>query len=362
MHRPSDLSNYYLAFNGRLGRLAMDYELAIRGLLSMKDALKSGESGYPHTTIHEAAAGTAADLVLGLEAAAGGSPAAAAGQAVDAGLESPMQAAAGAAQGNVGGAVTAAVSAAAGKAAERKGTAAGAAAAAAAPSSSGVKGKVQRVLMGHSLGGACAALEYINNPQDYSAVVLVDPAIIAGLGGAAEKDKPDSPVKLEKLQDGTAFTRSLASGEAVTPAAAAAAAGSIGSSTTAELDELAAAQGNLARSSSSSSGGGGAADSDSIGGGLGAAVAAGDVVLYATRGDEATFAKLIKEQQEAGKANAAVKLLTNSIGLIRSFVMLTTVLVLSVLRPVIVLLLRVAVRSRKFWANTLEQVSPGCDD
>jgi hypothetical protein len=338
----------------------MDYELAIRGLLSMKDALKSGESGYPHTSIHEAAAGTAADLVEGLEAAAGSSPAAAAGQAVQAGLESPMQAAtAAAAQGDVGGAVTAAVGSAA---AGRKDTAA-AAAPGSSSSSSGVKGKVQRVLMGHSLGGACAALEYINNPQDYSAVVLVDPAIIAGLGGAGEQDKPDSPVKLEKLQDGTAFTRSLASGEVVTPSAAAAAAGSSssGSSTTAELDELAAAQGNLARSSSS---GGGSSDTDSSSssgssGGLGAAVAAGEVVLYATRGDDATFAKLIKEQQEAGKANAAVKVLTNSIGLIRSFVMLTTVLVLSVLRPVIVLLLRVAVRSRKFWANTLEQVRGG---
>lgn len=52
--RPTDLSGYYLAFNGRLGRLAMDYELAVRGLLSQAEAVRSGEMGYPHTSIHEA--------------------------------------------------------------------------------------------------------------------------------------------------------------------------------------------------------------------------------------------------------------------------------------------------------------------
>jgi hypothetical protein len=190
--------------------------------------------------------------------------------------------------------------------------------------------------------------------QDYSAIVLVDPAIIAGLGGPGEKDRPDSPVKLEKLQDGTAFTRSLASGDAIAAASQPAAGSSSGSSSTADLDEMAAAQGNLARSSSTDGGSNGSSS-----GGVGAAVAAGDVVLYATRGDDSTFAKLIKEQQQAGQANGAVKLLTNSIGLIRSFVMLTTVLALSFLRPIIVLLLRAAVRSRKFWANTLEQVGQG---
>lgn len=200
--------------------------------------------------------------------------------------------------------------------------------------------------------------ECLPPPQDYSAIVLVDPAIIAGLGGPGEKDRPDSPVKLEKLQDGTAFTRSLASGDAIAAAASQPSAGSSGSSsgssTTDELDQMAAAQGNLARSSSTDGGSNG-----SSGSGVWAAVAAGDVVLYATRGDDSTFAKLIKEQQQAGQANGAVKLLTNSIGLIRSFVMLTTVLALSFLRPIIVLLLRAAVRSRKFWANTLEQVSHG---
>jgi hypothetical protein len=210
--------------------------------------------------------------------------------------------------------------------------------------------------MGHSLGGACAAIEYINNPKDYAAVVLVDPAIIAGLGGPGEKDKPDSPVKLEKLQDGTAFTRSLASGMTVDESEAVGRTSSSSGSVAADLDELAAEQGNLTRSSSRFSNSGSESDSSSGGSGLGAAVAAGDVALYATRGYDATFAKLIKEQQESGQANAAVKVLTNSIGMIRSFVMLTTVLALLVLRPVIVVLLRVAVRSRKFWANTLEQV------
>ena len=71
-----------------LSGVSSTHQLAIRGLLSMKDAAKSGESGYPHTHVHEASQG---DLVEGLEAAAGGSPAAAAGQAVEAGLEPKMQ-------------------------------------------------------------------------------------------------------------------------------------------------------------------------------------------------------------------------------------------------------------------------------
>lgn len=341
----------------------MDYELAIRGLLSMQAAIKSGESGYPHTHVHEASSGAAADsasdpdLVRGLEAAAGGSPAAAASQAVEAGVEPPMQAAgAAAATGDVGGAVAAAAGAAAG----RKDTAGSSSSSKQGPS----QAKVKRVLMGHSLGGACAAIEYINNPKDYAAVVLVDPAIIAGLGGPGEKDRPDSPVKLEKLQDGTAFTRSLASGTTWDADSAGADVSSSSSSTMADLDELAAEQGNLTRSSSRFSSSGSESDINGSSGvgsvgrgdGIGAAVAAGDVMLYATRGDDATFAKLIREQQSAGQANAAVKLLTNSIGLIRSFVMLTSVFALSLLRPIIVVLLRIAVRSRKFWANTLEQV------
>jgi hypothetical protein len=64
-------------------------QLAIRGLISMRDAVKSGETGYPHTHVHEAS--TSAELVEGIEAAAGGSPAAAAAQAADSGLEPKMQ-------------------------------------------------------------------------------------------------------------------------------------------------------------------------------------------------------------------------------------------------------------------------------
>ena len=55
----------------------------------MRDAVKSGETGYPHTHVHEAA--TSAELVEGIEAAAGGSPAAAAAQVADSGLEPKTQ-------------------------------------------------------------------------------------------------------------------------------------------------------------------------------------------------------------------------------------------------------------------------------
>jgi hypothetical protein len=55
----------------------------------MRDAVKSGETGFPHTHVHEAS--TSAELVEGIEAAAGGSPATAAAKAANSGLEPKMQ-------------------------------------------------------------------------------------------------------------------------------------------------------------------------------------------------------------------------------------------------------------------------------
>jgi hypothetical protein len=230
---------------------------------------------------------------------------------------------------------------------------------------------VKRVLMGHSLGGACAALEYMANPSDYAAVVLVDPAIIAGVGGPAERDPPNSAVRLEKLQDGTRFTRTLASGEVADPSAAAAAAAaaapprrvssssssSSSGASSSDLDELAAAAGNITRSPSSTGGGSGGAG-DGSGASLAAAAAAGEVVLYAARGAAAAFEQLARAADPSSTASGspAARLVMTAVGLVRVFLLLTTTLALSALRPVIVLLLRIAVRSRKFWANTLKQV------
>ncbi|KAF6253217.1 hypothetical protein COO60DRAFT_436035 [Scenedesmus sp. NREL 46B-D3] len=272
--RPTDLSGYYLAFNGRLGRLVMDYELTVRGLLTRAEAARSGEAGYPHTSVlaatldapaegsgaaaapaaaaaaaHDptaAAAAAAADqdaaAVEAIEQESGGSATEAAGAAVEQGLESPLQATAAAAAGEgsvagmVKGAAAAAADAATGGSSSDNSEAAATAAkpSGASTSSKQDQQRVQRVLMGHSLGGACAALEYVFNPSEYAAIVLVAPAIMAGL-------RSNGSSTLEQLQDGTAFTRSLASGEFEQPETAAAAA------------QEAAAAGRVTRASSSSS-------------------------------------------------------------------------------------------------------------
>jgi pimeloyl-ACP methyl ester carboxylesterase len=119
-----------------------------------------------------------------------------------------------------------------------------------------------------------------------------------------------------------------------------------------ELDALAA------ESSSSGSGSKGAKGVElSRSESLNAAAAAGDVAFYATRGDDAQFAALLQSNNGSSKqsGNLLSTLLSRMLGILQTAVMLSTVLVLSVLRPVIVLLLRSLVRSRTFWANTLRQ-------
>ncbi|KAG2429307.1 hypothetical protein HXX76_011075 [Chlamydomonas incerta] len=94
--RPTDMSSYFLTFNGRLGRLVLDYELQQLGLLLQPQ--------------QPAAAATAA--------------------------------------------------ATAEQAAERE-------------------RPIKRILIGHSLGGACAALEAVTDPAGLAGLVLVAPAIFA---------------------------------------------------------------------------------------------------------------------------------------------------------------------------------------
>jgi pimeloyl-ACP methyl ester carboxylesterase len=217
--------------------------------------------------------------------------------------------------------------------------------------------------MGHSLGGACAALEYVFNPSEYAAVVLVDPAIMAGLRSSGSST-------LEQLQDGTAFTRSLASrgfeqpeaaAAAVSEAAAAARAARVSSSSSSSSSSSEASSADLdalAAESSSSSGSGAKSKGVELSRSesLNAAAAAGDVAFYATRGDDAQFAALLQPNNDSKQSgNLLGSLLSRIFSLVQTAVMLSTVLVLSVLRPVIVLLLRSLVRSRTFWANTLRQ-------
>jgi pimeloyl-ACP methyl ester carboxylesterase len=358
----------------------MDYELTVRGLLTRAEAAKSAEAGYPHTSVQEpataaaaaaavptaAAAAVAVDqepaAVQAIEAESGGSAKEAASAAVEQGLESPLQATAAAAgEGSVTGVVkgaAAAVAEAATGSSSSEESAAGSAANAPSSSSSKYQQRVKRVLMGHSLGGACAALEYVFNPSEYAAVILVDPAIIAGL-------RSNGSSQLEQLQDGTAFTRSLASGEYEQPEAAAAAAheaeeasraarvsssSSRSEASSTDLDAM-AAESSSSSGASAKGRGGELSRSES----LNAAAAAGDVAFYATRGDNAQFAALLKPNGGKQNGNLLSALLSRILALVQTAAMLSTVLVLSVLRPVIVLLLRSLVRSRKFWANTLRQ-------
>lgn len=365
----------------------MDYELTVRGLLSHAEATKSGEAGYPHTSIHPAetsdrpaavtaaiaaqdptaAAAAAANegesaAVQGVEESSGGSAGEAATAAVQQGLESPLQAtAAAAAQGSITGVVKGAAAAAADAAAGNSSTSSSrkAASATAGKQQQQQQQRVKRVLMGHSLGGACAALEYIFNPSEYAAVILVDPAIIAGGFPSSSDRSSSSAPKLERLQDGTAFTRSLASGEYEQPEAAAAAAahskaaaaetGSSSGGSSSDFDALAAAD-------SGSDGGAGlersSSGAGSSGSSLNAAAAAGEVAFYATQGSEAHFSALLNPNQPKNLLSA---LLSRTLGLVQTLFMLSTVLVILALRPAIVLLLRTLVRSKNFWANTLKQ-------
>jgi pimeloyl-ACP methyl ester carboxylesterase len=355
----------------------MDYELTVRGLLTRAEAVKSSEACYPHTSIHEATAAAAAGsdtaavkdqepaAVEAIEQESGGSAQEAATAAEAQGLESPLQATAAAAgEGSVTGVVKGAAAAVAAAATGSGGGEAAAADAAtakapAAGSKQGDQQRVKRVLMGHSLGGACAALEYVFNPSEYAAVVLVDPAIIAGL-------RSNGSSTLEQLQDGTAFTRSLASGEFEQPEAAAAAASVSSSSSrvtsvsSSSSDASSTDLDALAAENSSSGGSAGGAKGRGVelsrSESLNAAAAAGDVAFYATRGDDAQFAALLQSNNSSKQSgNLLSTLLSRTLGLVQTAVMLSTVLVLSVLRPLIVLLLRSLVRSRTFWANTLRQ-------
>eukprot|EP00877_Chromochloris_zofingiensis_P009776 jgi/Chrzof1/5051/Cz15g09270.t1 len=105
--RPSDMSGFYLAFNGRLGRLVLDHELAARGLFNDTQRQATAQHSmdtYPIASVHDH--GSSAD------SASSSSPSAAAERAVESGLEAPTSGAVtAAAQGNIGGAVAGAAKA-----------------------------------------------------------------------------------------------------------------------------------------------------------------------------------------------------------------------------------------------------------
>ncbi|CAL8467707.1 g7245 [Coccomyxa elongata] len=61
-------------------------------------------------------------------------------------------------------------------------------------------GRVRRILVGHSLGAACAAAEVIDHPEGIAALVLVAPAIVAPMfrrSGSSSPTKNSSPPEVE---------------------------------------------------------------------------------------------------------------------------------------------------------------------
>jgi hypothetical protein len=344
---PNELSGYYLQFNGRLGRLVMDHELALRGLSDATEVAagnghRHGEgqdSGYPAARV----VGSVADLEA-VQGAGGEDEAQQQQQQQQPRKqEKPQQ----------------------------------------------QQQRVQRILMGHSLGGACAALEYISDPHAYAAIVLVAPAILAGgvLGGPSKSSSSSSNVpRLEQLEDGSLFSSSskaagdyncpedaaAASSESVqnnmcadSPTSSSASSCNSISSTSTRLDTLDAEPSNPLRSSSSNNNAdalrSGVNNSSSSSSGskrtdtLDKALARGDVALYAAQGDAASFAALLPGALTNQPRGVVATLAARAAMLMRTAASLAAMALLFLLRPAIVLVLRGLVRSRSFWANTLQQ-------
>ncbi|GBF87482.1 hypothetical protein Rsub_00193 [Raphidocelis subcapitata] len=356
--RPNDLSGYYLAFNGRLGRLVMDYELSGAGAMTPSEAARAEGDAYPHAHLHAAdgavsfgnggpgTATFAGAAAGGVPAAPVGSAAGAAAAAKAAGLESGSagDALAAAAAGDAATAAAAVKDAAAG---------AGASASAAGAPASGARGPARRVLVGHSLGGSCAALEAISHAADYAALVLVSPAILVGFGVGGGKE-----TWLEQLHDDSALTRAHGGGAAAAAAAPSASDGesnSGGSDT--DIAAAAEAAGGLApRSSLGAAGsgsasppGGGAAAPRGKSGGYTARAAGTEVAYYAARGTPDIPLAAPRGRGPIGAAFGAVA------NLLQTTMVMATVALILLLRPLVMLGLRAAVRSREFWKGTLQQ-------
>jgi len=301
--RPATLSAYSLAFNGRLGRLIQDYELASRGLLSPRGEGGEGGGPLPRITARPAAA---------VAAAAG-----------------------------VGG---------------------GARPAAAAP-------RVRRVLVGHSLGSASAALEAVARPGEVSALVLVAPAILMPLLGGGRSDGRDGSAHagrwLEALDDSFPPPAASAAEDASPGAAEAATAAA-----EAEVGDALQRQGSAAPSFSFSSSSSPPSPSASAApprpprpGSL--RLKHDDLTLYVSRGavdgssGSGSSSDNAKDNGSSGSGERARGplgvLLSRSVALAQAASLLAVLGLLLLLRPLLVLGLRAAVRSGDFWRKALRQ-------
>lgn len=189
--RPADPSRYYLSYNGRLGSLVLDSELAALSLVSAaKD--RRGAPAEPAPGGAAAAAGAAkseAPLSASSPAQSAGAPARRAADVTSFPLDITADAREYVRDPS---STAAASSAAAGAGAAALENGASTQVRAQERVHSDGKGldksssRVHRVLVGHSVGGVCAALEATAHCEDISALILVAPAIIAlgaGFGG-----------------------------------------------------------------------------------------------------------------------------------------------------------------------------------
>ncbi|GIL51728.1 hypothetical protein Vafri_7657 [Volvox africanus] len=200
--RPSDISSYFLAFNGRLGRLVMDYELRQLGLISSGDAEHHNTSGSLQGNTGASSWAAAATSPPHMQQQVKGeasttstssSPTRAGGGSVSSTLPAPK---AGGAIGDltmtVGSTTDGARGPGEGEAQQQEQQ---------QPPRDPPRA-IKRILVGHSLGGACASLEAVSNPTDLDGLVLVAPAVFA-LPGPEYQGVKLSPNRPDQATDTT---------------------------------------------------------------------------------------------------------------------------------------------------------------
>ncbi|GIM17480.1 hypothetical protein Vretimale_20030 [Volvox reticuliferus] len=191
--RPSTISSYFLAFNGRLGRLVMDYELQQLGLISSRNAKHHDSSGsFQGNGMSKGAAAATSPPHMQQQVqgrtSTSSSPARAGRSSMSSTLPAPK---AGGVAGDFVMTVGSTTDGAYGLGEEEVQQQE------LEPPQRIPPRAVKRILVGHSLGGACASLEAVSNPTDLDGLVLVAPAVLALLrpehqGVTLSPNRPDS--------------------------------------------------------------------------------------------------------------------------------------------------------------------------
>lgn len=204
---------------------------------------------------------------------------------------------------------------------------------------------VLRVLVGHSLGAACAALEALENPKAIAALVLVAPAILSfgnkGMQGAQLVEwTPPSDTNSSSSNTSTSGSSNSSGGGIDVPQSARSDAGGAQS---------------LGTTSTSDSAAGGSPDDVQLD-------AVTRLVAQRQPPPETDPSKLPGNLKTAGSgapASAAPvffasRAFRSVMALLQALSIAAVVLALRLLSPLIVRLLRLLVRSRVFWENGLK--------